>query len=153
MPYAVRPTLDAILSFIKADGLFPNAQIGEFKTPPQGDAEGLAAAIWMVKAGVAELTLATTIEQHVVNVRVYRNAMAEPTADTEEKLADAHDRIMVDLLGDSDLGGSIRAIDSGGIYGAKLEATWGYVDVGGTMFRVFDLAIPMIIDDSATVAA
>jgi hypothetical protein len=61
--------------------------------------------------------------------------------------------IQSDLIGDYDLGETIRNIDIAGIYGAGMGATWGYVDLGGKMYRIVDISLPLIVDDSATMAA
>lgn len=153
MPFNVKSTLDSILSYLKASGHFlAGAQVGEPKAPPT-TGQGLFAAVYMTSAKVGELTLATTIELHLVAVRIYRNMLTEPTANIETDLAIVVADISNDLLGDYDLGATVRGIDAGGQYGTVMGATWGHLDVSGTAFRVVDLELPLIVDDSATFSA
>ncbi len=77
----------------------------------------------------------------------------EPEDQIEYQLAEALSEISSDLIGEYDLGATIRNIDVGGIYGQSLTSEWGYLDVGGVMFRVVDITVPLIVDDSATAAA
>ena len=51
-------------------------------------------------------------------------------------------------------GGTVYAIDLEGMHGAPLEAgTFGYIDLGGTICRVAELSIPVLIDNLWTQAA
>ncbi len=152
MPFNITSTLDSVLSYLQASAYFTaGAQLGEPKAPPEGN--GLFAAVFMSSAAVAELTLGTTIERHDVTVRIYRNMLSDPTGDVETEVAIVVQKVLSDLAGDFDLGATIRAIDVGGMHGPPLATTWGYVDVGGIMFRSADIALGLIVDDSATLVA
>src|SRR3990172_3894021 len=102
MPFNVRPTLEAMLSYLQASGRVQHAQIGEPKAPPSS---GSSAAIYMNNARITKVTLGgSTIEQHVVTIRLYRNMLAEPEGENEYALSQAVAEISDDLLGDFDLG-------------------------------------------------
>ena len=148
MAFSIKATLQAITSYLAASGYVKVARLGEPKAPP----ENVTAAVFMSSVAVAQLTLGTTIEQHVVTIRLYRN-MLDESADVELELARIVSEISSDLLGEFDLGATIRNVDAGGQYGTGLSTRWGYVDVGGTMFRVADMLIPLVVDDSATLSA
>lgn len=150
MPFNVKSTLEKVQSYLQASGHVVRAQISEPKQPP---GERIMAAVYMGTVSVAQLTLQTTIELHVVRVRLYMNMLREAGDEIEFGLAQALSEISADLLGDYDLGATVRNVDVGGIYGTPLSATWGYVDVGGTMYRVVDITLPLIVDDSATLVA
>lgn len=150
MAFDIQDTLKRVQSYLQAQGSFgADVSVGEPKSPPTQDSN-LFAAVMMQQAQVAELTLQTTIETHTLLIRVYRNMLAEPTADIEFSTARVVSDIMSDLFGDADLGGTIRNVDIGGIYGTTPSVTWAYIDLGGVMFRVADLVLPLIVDDSAT---
>ena len=150
--FDITATLDSILSKVSASGGFKaGLQIGEPKSPPGG--AGLFAAVFMNSVEVGELTLGTTIERHDVTLRIYRDMLAEPIGNIEKDLAKAVTDISNDLAGDFDLSSTVRAIDIGGIYGSPLSTSWGYVEVSGNMYRIADMAIGLIVDDSSTLAA
>jgi len=151
LAFEITATLRAVESYLLASGYFGSqAQIGEPKSPP---GEGLTATVFMDRAGVAELTLGgKTIEQHVVTLRIYLNMLAEPQEDVELTLAKVVQEVISDLLGDYDLGATIRNVDAAGQYGTSVGTAWGYVDVGGVMFRIADVTLPLVVDDSATCA-
>ena len=152
MAFKIKSTLQAVESYLLASGYFgSNVAVGEPKQPVAG-AE-LSAAIFMGSTTVAETTLTKIIEQHMVTIRIYRDMLAEPTESIEFELGEVSSDIQSDLIGDYDLGETIRNIDIAGIYGAGMGATWGYVDLGGKMYRIVDISLPLIVDDSATMAA
>lgn len=152
MAFKVKSTLEAIQSYAMASGYFGSSvTVGEPKQPVAETS--LSAAIFMSSVAVASLTLTKTIELHVTTIRIYRDMLAEPTANIEFELAEAVGDISSDLLGDYDLGETIRNIDVGGQYGSAMNTTWGYVDLSGKMYRIADISLPLIVDDSATLAA
>ncbi len=146
MAFNIKATMEAVHGYLLASGYFAQVQVGEPKQPPR---EELAASIFMDAVSVASLTLGTTIERHVLTVRLYRDMLSEPQQEIEYDLAMAVSQISGDLLGDYDLGATIRNVDAAGQHGPPMGASWGYAEVGGVMYRVVDLLVPLIVDDSA----
>ena len=99
---------------------------------------------------MAIVTLGKTTTVYDIMVRLHRNMLAEPIELTEFELAEAVSAIAEDLLGDFDLGVTVRNIDVAGEFGRPLRARWGYANVGGTMYRVADLFIPVVVNDTST---
>src|SRR3989304_120311 len=130
MAFSIKASLQAITSSPAASGYVKVARLGEPKAPP----ENVTAAVFMSSVAVAQLTLGTTIEQHVVTIRLYRNMLDESGA-VEIELARIVSEISSDLLGEFDLGATIRNVDAGGQYGTGLATRWGYVAVRGPRFR------------------
>lgn len=151
MPFLIKDTLVQIQTYLVKSGYFTTVLMGEPKSPPQGD--GLTAAVFVNSVSVAQLTLNTTIESHVLTIRIYRNMLKEPVENIEFELAEAVSEVSNDLLGDIDLGARVRAIDVGGIHAQAYRTNWGYVEVSGVMFRVADIVFGLIVDDSATLVA
>ena len=56
------------------------------------------------------------------------------------------------LIADYSLGGAVRNIDFGGQYGDTVGMEMGHGDVSGTMCRVADITLPIIVDGTATLA-
>tara|TARA_R110000744_G_scaffold158398_1_gene274372 strand:- start:157 stop:612 length:456 start_codon:yes stop_codon:yes gene_type:complete len=151
MAFDASNTLDSIAGHLLASGYLQSVLIGEPKSPPSGNQ--FAACVFLNSINVAQLTLGTTIESHVLTLRIYRNMLAEPTETMEKELAKMVSSVLADLIGEFDLGNSIRSIDVGGQYGAGVSVNYGYLDLGGTMFRIADITLPLIVDDSATTTA
>ena len=89
----------------------------------------------------------------MVQLRVYKDMLAEntdPQNNLESELASVVSKLMENLLGDTDLESSVMSIDAGGIDGTAMSATYGYVTIGGVMYRVVDISIPLIVNGSAT---
>ena len=68
-------------------------------------------------------------------------------------MALAVSQVTSNLVGEFDLGATMRNIDIAGQYGQSLSATWGYITIGNTVFRTVDLTVPLVVDESATQAA
>ena len=147
MAFSVKSTLEKIQSYLASDGGFKTALIGEPKALAPGIQ--LAAAVYMQGVSMEGFVVdGGSIESHVITIRLYIDMLREPVKDVEIDLAVAVQRIVSDLLGDFDLGTTVRNVD-----GANMRTDWGYVDLGGKMFRVADITVPLIVDNSATAAA
>lgn len=146
MAFRIADTLSAVQSYFLASGYVDNASIGEYRQPPSG----VSAAIFMRRAGVARLTLNSTIETHLVTVRIYKSWITTDPEQLELELAELVSSVLSDLLGDYDLGGTIRNIDVGGQHGEALNTVFGHLDLAGTMYRIADIHLPFLVDDSAT---
>mgnify|MGYP001187597641 CR=1 FL=1 len=144
-------TMTALQSHLMSTGKFLNVQIGEPKQVMDGD--GFVAGIFMDKAGVIELTLSTPVELHVLTVRIYKNALAEPQADWEIAGSDLFGSVATLLYGDFTLGGAVRNIDFAGENGPKYTAEWTYGDVSGPIYRMIDITIPCVVDSTTAMVA
>lgn len=144
MAFDVKATLKAVQSHLEASGYVPTAFIGDVKSPPQE----FSAAVFMSSVTTAVAFLTHPTELHLVTVRIYGPAFAE-AENTELELARISSEIVQDFLGDFDLGATIRNVDVAGQHGTPLSIRWGYVDASGTMFRVADISLPLIVDDTA----
>jgi hypothetical protein len=155
MAFNIKATLDAISSHIARTGYVNDVRIGEPVAPPDA-VDKMHAAIYMTSAGVVSLTLSTTIEVHSVVVRLYRRAafgQGDDAGQVETEMALAVSQVTSNLVGEFDLGATMRNIDIAGQYGQSLSATWGYITIGNTVFRTVDLTVPLVVDESATQAA
>lgn len=143
MAFNALSTLRSVQSCLSASGYFADAIVGEPTQPP--NQHGVTAALFMDSVEVVGTTLSGTIERHSIGLRMYRNMLDDPNGDADTDLDQAVAHIEEDLLGDFDLGESIRNLNASG-----LSVDWGYVDVGGTEFRVADMELSFIVDDSAS---
>ena len=150
MAFDIKSTLETLEDWLKKSGYFPKAAIGEPKQPPQ---EETSAAVFMNRVSTIRVFANGGLsEVHLVTVRVYRNMLAEPQQDIELDLARLISSDSSDLVGDFTMGGAVMALDVAGMHGTPYGATWGYLDVGGKMYRIVDILAPFIVNDSATAA-
>lgn len=142
------PTLRVIESYLMKTGFFTGGvQLGEPSQAPQGT--GLFAAITVRSIRPAHISLLQVSQLYVLDIMLYRNMLAETAQETEQKLALAVQQVASNLLGDFDIGATIRNVDPGGVYGQPLTAQWGHVSLGGVMHRVATMRLPLVVNDTA----
>ncbi len=149
-PFTIKDTLIVIQNYLAASGRFATTDLGEPESLPDGTQ--LHARVWNMGRQVAYITQSTVVSLYNIRVRMYRNAFTEPTADIEYMLAESVQDIASDLLGDFDLGATVAYIDAAGIHGRGLRADWGHAPVSGVMFRVVDMTIPIVVNDTSVMA-
>lgn len=150
MAFDVKASIEAIHGYLTASGYPGRVQVGEPKQPPS---EQIMAAVYMRSSTITRVYLGgDTGELHIVSIRLHMNMLHEPTEDIEYRLALAVSQISSDLLGDYELGGTIREIDAAGMNGTPMSATWGYVSISDLMYRTVEITVPMNVDGSATAA-
>ena len=153
MAFDIGNTLHAMETYVQKLGLFQTVQIGE---PKQPLGQGLHAAIYMRSVGINMVYAGgDPRESHLVTLRIYKDMLAEnsdPQLNLESEMAVVLSKLMGELLGDTDLESTIMSIDAAGMDGAAVSADFGYTDVGGSMYRVIDVAVPLIVNGSSTLA-
>lgn len=150
MVYAIKDTLRVIESKVKATGQVAMAQVGEPKAPPSTLP---AVAIFMDSVRIYKMTVdGGTGEVYTVNLRVYADMLKEPQEWNEYGLAEVAENLVNKLLTDADLNSKVMTIDAAGIAGEGVGLRWGYLDVSGKMHRIVDITLPLLVNDSVTVA-
>lgn len=151
MTYDPAATLTYLETLLTNTGVFVGGvQLGEPFSPPVA----LTAAIFFRDLDPL-VTLGTTIDVWMLQVRVYAKAGMTPTdaATTETSVAQGAAAVETALAGHFTLGGTVRAIDwAGEEAGQRLHAQWGHLVISGTIFCVVDFMVPLIVDDAATFA-
>lgn len=144
----VDPIFDAVLSDIDATGYFDKVQGHEPKRKP---GRGLTAAVWVqaIKPLGAASGLAATSGYLVFLVRLFSNMLKEPQDAIDPQLLKALSNIIRRYHDNFDFGLDpvVRNIDVFGEYGIEMEATAGYEEIDGTVFRIYDLVVPVIVND------
>lgn len=144
MTVTIKSAIQVIESHLNASGYFPGGvSVGEPSDPPSDD----FASIFMGNIEHASTTLNGTIERRTWIIRLYVKAFREPRWEIEYLLDEMYADIMTRLLGDYTLGGNVRNIEP-----LNLRLAPAYQTVGGTVFRLADISVPMLVDDSATYA-
>lgn len=145
--FLVGATLEAIVDHFRAHGGY-EVLIGEPKSPPIG--EKVTIAFFMTSTQITRIFAdGGTGEVHVVTGRIYGQFIDNEEVQ-EKTLAEALSTVTASLLADATAGGTVMLVDAAGSEGVRLTATWGHVELGGTMYRAVDIVIPFIVNDSAT---
>lgn len=145
--------LDAMESHALRRGWFDHVNMAEPDSPPGYD---MTYSIWVQSVtAVAEASaLNTTTARLVLGSRIYKRLDAGQKDQTDGQLLAAVDDLMGAYSGDFTLGGLIRNVDLLGAHGEPLGGEAGYVTMDDEQeFRVFTLAIPLIINDAWTQGA
>lgn len=80
--------------------------------------------------------------------RLYTPFLAEPVGNIDRNLIAAADAIYDAVAGAYTLAGDVRNVDFFGEAGQPMDVKAGYIDVSGTICRVIDIEIPLIVNDS-----
>lgn len=144
----IRQILDVVESHALASGHYSRVNRHEPKSK-NAATDGITCAIWVQRitpigdgSGLAESSVRLEL-----TVRSYASMLAEPQDEIDPRVVDAADALMAAYHGDFQLGGEARHVDIFGAYGERLEATAGYLSLGGMLFRVIDIRLPIVLDD------
>ena len=153
MAFAIRTTLEAIQSHVNSSGYVSECIIGEYTSAPMPSGLGIAASVIPMREETVMAFGATTRELHTVLLRLYRDWLSEPASSRDLPLEEAKGVILANLKGDLDLEGAAMSLDIAGMHSGGYSADWGRVEIGSTIFRVIDMTLPVIVDDSTAISA
>ena len=137
---------DAALGHAQASGWFDRVIGHEPKNAP-GD--GLTLALWVdgFQPIPARSGLTATSARIGLSARLYMPMLHEPQDEIDPTLLSAADQLIADYSGDFTLGGLVAQVDLLGAHGEPLGGRAGYLEHDGKVFRVFALAVPLIVND------
>lgn len=145
MALDTRNILGNIASLAMATGYF-DAVLGYVSK--QAATNGITAAIYIEDMRAIRTSgLSSTSVRLELEMQVYSSTYQEPYDDIDTNLALAVDAMFTALIGDFDLGSEARNVDIFGAWGQPLRVRSGLMNLDGKEFRVFQILIPMIIDD------
>lgn len=139
--------LDRVISYASASGFYDQVQGHEPKSKPPGT--GLLFAAWLNAEEGTPLAsgLAATSVRIEINARIYCPFRREPEDLIDPTLGRAGHALFAALSGDFDLGGLARNVDLLGAHGPRLAGRTGYQQVDEQKYRVYDMTIPIIVND------
>lgn len=146
MALDVSTILDKLVSHALATGYFERVNTHEPKNAP---GNGITSAIWAQSISPARGSsgVAATSARVVFTQRLYSNMVQEPQDEIDPDIMKAVDSLMTKYSGDFELGGNVNSVDLLGRAGVPLQAQAGYLNVGGKLYRVMDITIPLIVND------
>jgi hypothetical protein len=138
--------LDAIVSHAMTLGTFETVNAHEVVSAP---GHGLHAEIWAASISPVPVVsgLQRTSAVVVWTVRIRGSADTQPRDMVDPHMMAAVDRLMGAYSGDFDLGGLVRNVDLLGQASTGLGARAGYLQQDGRVFRIYDITLPVVIND------
>jgi len=147
MTVSLADLMASVESHQEAAGLFEVVTRHEPKSRP---GPGITAANWF--ASVRPLPSGSGLQQTTARIelttRFYTDMLAEPADDIDPIIYEAVDLMIAAYSADFTLDGTVRQIDLLGGFGEPLQGRAGYLNQSGGMYRVFDLLIPLIVNDA-----
>jgi hypothetical protein len=150
MSLDVQALINAVRDKALATGLFGVINGHEPATPLPN---GLDAAVWMQAIGPSKQFsgLSATAASVILWMRIYSKALDNTATPADldaidPAIGDATSSMMALLSGDFELGNTVLAVDLLGMNGVPLSSKAGNIDVSGTVYRIVDITIPLIID-------
>lgn len=145
MTLAINDVLDIVVTHAQNTGWFQNVTEYESK---QSGTNSLTAGVWVESitpirsSGLSSASIRLELE-----MRLYGSTMTEPYDDIDSNIVKAVDDLFTAYIGDFDLGSTARHIDIFGAYGLPLAVRSGYLNMNGREARVFQIRLPIIIND------
>lgn len=145
MSLDINGILDQVVSHALATGHFQTFNEHESK---QSNTNGITGSVWVERiTPIRSSGLATTSVRLELQMRMYSSTYTEPYDDIDSNLTQAVDAYFTALLGDFELSGEARHVDIFGAHGRPLEVDVGWINLDGKEFRVFQIRLPIIVDD------
>ncbi|MGA5116852.1 hypothetical protein [Streptomyces pseudogriseolus] len=145
MALGIADVLSRVASHAQATGLFDTVMTHEPKNAPTGS----SVAVWVrsiepirMRSGLDKVSVLVRI-----NIRLYANMLQEPQDDIDRDLVMALDALLTAYSGEFELGDQNRTIDVLGAAGFPMGAEAAYVQHDTTLFRVFVITLPILIND------
>lgn len=138
--------VDELVSKAMQLGVFEKVNTHEPKSRP---ATGMTAAVWVdhIQPFTQGSGLNTTSVIVGFTFRIYQSAFSEPQDAIDPRVMQATDTLLERYSGNFTLGGVVREVDLLGEAGTPLSAQAGWLNLDGTIFRIMDVNLPVIISD------
>jgi hypothetical protein len=138
--------LDKLVSHAMASGHFET--VNEFKVDEPA-AAGITCGIWADDIRpIRSSGLAATSARVTFKVRLFSNTEAAPESYLDRAMVDATSALLTAYSGDFELGGNVRAVDLLGMEGVPLSADAHFMNLSGIIYRVMDIAVPLLVNDA-----
>jgi hypothetical protein len=140
------PIVDALISHALSLGVYDSVSGHEPTNPP---GRGMKGAIWMDKMiPIPERSgQASTSMLLVANVRSYMPTTQRPQDAIDPLMVTADGLLREAYSGDFTFGGAAAFVDLLGAYGVNMTTTAGYLIQDSGSWRVYTLAVPIVVDD------
>jgi hypothetical protein len=146
MAYDFQALVDAVASYAATTGEFDTVNTHEPKAKP---GTGVTCSIWVdeilplaAASGLAAVTGLVTMA-----MRVQRPFLAHQLDQIDPLIMRATAALMTVFAGGFTMGAVVRNVDLLGQHSQGLRSKAGYVNQDGTVYRVMDCSLPLVIND------
>lgn len=147
MTIVLQDLLDHVVTHVQLTGYFESVNQHEPKNAP---GNGLRCAVWVDDIQPVRSGLDMTTVRIVFNLRLYSNMIQEPQDSIDANLTDALSALFDEYSGDFTFDGTVQCIDLLGKEGVSLSAKAGYLKQDSTLYRVYTIVLPVIVNDAWT---
>lgn len=145
MALDIQSVLDNIASHAMATGHFETV-LGYVSK--QSSTNGITAALYVENIQpIRSSGLSNTSIRLEIEMQIYSSTYQAPYDGIDVNMVLATDAMFTALIGDFDLGSEVRHIDIFGAHGQSLRVRSGFMNLDGKEFRVFQITIPVILDE------
>ncbi|KJK44440.1 hypothetical protein UK23_29515 [Lentzea aerocolonigenes] len=146
MSLDIKVPLERMQSMVKKLALFEQVNLSEPKSAP-GKGLNFAFFLQRIAPVPSQSGQASTTGLVVFTGRIYSNMLQKPESALDIQMALAAAKVIEAFSGDIDLGDAIRYVDLLGMTGTALSGQGGYLQIDSGMFRIFDITIPLVVND------
>ncbi len=145
MAIDIQNILDNVASHMMSTGHF-DAVIGYVSK--QSPSTGISAALYVEDIQpIRSSGLSNTSIRLELEIQIYSSTYQEPYDTIDSNLVRAVDAVFTNLIGDFDLGSEARHVDVFGAHGGNVRVRTGYMNLDGAEYRVFQIRLPIVVDD------
>lgn len=144
----------AAINAVYASAVSVAKGLGPFETVIQHEPKSKpvslpALAVWTQRiVPVAAVSgLASTSGRLSLRARIYLNWLGKPEDKIDPELVRLTSLLLGAYSGGFTFGGEVMEIDLLGAYGESLSADAGYIEHDGSLYRVMEINLPVVIDD------
>lgn len=137
---------DALASHASASGWFDSVNGHEPKNLP---GKGLTAAVWLdrIMPTPGQSGLDSTSARVIMMVRIYTSMLSEPQDAIDPAVTRAVNSLYTAYSADFTLGDLVESVDLLGRHGVGMNGQAGYLRQDGRELRIFDITVPLILND------
>lgn len=146
MSLDIKVPLERMQSMVKKLALFQNVNLYEPKNAP-GKGLNFAFFLQRIAPVPSQSGQASTTGLVVITGRIYADMLQKPESALDIQMALAAAKVMEVFSGDIDLGDPVRYVDLLGMTGTALSGQSGYLQIENGMYRLFDITIPLVVND------
>jgi hypothetical protein len=146
MAFDFQGLVDAVASYAGQTGEFERVATHEPKSRP---GNGLTCSMWYEE--IAPLAAASGLSSVTglitITLRPQMPFLAQPADQTDPLIMRAVAALITQFAGGFTMTGVVRNVDLLGNHSQGLRAKTGYVNQDGTVYRVTDVSLPLVVND------
>lgn len=144
MAVTTKAALNKLRSHLMKSAYLGRVEFGD-PTEPPNDWDTFIVLVRFEANPGQESTLTGTIERRTVAIRVYTRMQAETTADMELERDEVAVKLHEDVMSDYSLGANVRYVEFPTV-------VFTHDLIKEKAYKVIEVTLPLIVDDSATLA-